>query len=134
MNRVNLKPLGALDSESRGYNHVVVVEDARKLVFVSGQGALDENLNVIGAGDVEAQAYATLANVRRGLEAAGASPADVVKMVTYVTDITDKQPAVRQARLAFFDGSPPSASTMVEVSRLPIDGMLIEIDVIAAIA
>ena len=133
MKRENLRPAGALDSETRGYTHVVAVQDPGKLVFVSGQGALDENLKIIGPGDVVTQAKATLANVRRALEAAGATPADVVKMVTYVLEVSDHQPEIRQARIEFFEGNPPSASTMVGVAQLPVAGMLIEIDVIAAL-
>ena len=133
MKRDNIRPEGALDSETRGYTHVVSVQDPGRLVFVSGQGALDGDMNIIGPGDVVTQARATLANVRRGLEAAGATPADVVKMVTYVTDVNDSQPEIRHARLEFFDGNPPSASTMVGVAQLPVAGMLIEIDVIAAV-
>jgi enamine deaminase RidA (YjgF/YER057c/UK114 family) len=133
LKRKNIRPPGALDSEARGYTHVVAIEDPRKLIFVSGQGALDDQLKLIAPGDVVGQAYATLAKVRRALEAAGATPADVVKMVTFVTDATDQQPQVRQARIEFFDGNPPSASTMVEVAGLPVPGMLIEIEVIAAV-
>jgi enamine deaminase RidA (YjgF/YER057c/UK114 family) len=63
------------------------------------------------------------------LAAAGATPADVVKVTVYLLDIDDR-PAINPVRQEFF-GSARPASTLVEVSRLAVPGALLEIEAIA---
>jgi enamine deaminase RidA (YjgF/YER057c/UK114 family) len=53
--------------------------DRSRLVFVAGQEPEDKNGNVVGAGDLAAQARQVFANVGRALDAAGARPEDVTK-------------------------------------------------------
>ncbi len=57
-----------------------------RLVLLSGQAAIDDGGKVVGKGDMESQVRAALEAVRRGLALAGATPADVVKVVYYTTD------------------------------------------------
>ena len=96
-------------------------------------GAEVIKLELIGPGDIEAQARATFQNIKRNLETAGAGFADVVKMTVYLLDIKNHQWPVRNVRAEFIDTENPPVSTMVEVSRLAIDGMLIEVDVMAVL-
>ena len=70
------------------YSHVVAVE-GRRLVFVSGQVPFDRDGNIVGPGDMRAQIRQVGENVKRALEAAGATLADVVKTTTYTTDIVE---------------------------------------------
>ena len=65
------------------YSHVGVVSSGR-LVFVAGQGAVDADGDVVGPGDLAAQARRAYANVATALAAAGAMPSDVVKRPTFV--------------------------------------------------
>ena len=44
------------------------------LVIVSGQAAIDENGQIVGAGDFDAQAQQTFENLERVLRAGGSSP------------------------------------------------------------
>jgi enamine deaminase RidA (YjgF/YER057c/UK114 family) len=67
--------------------------------------------------------------VRRCLEAAGATFADVCKVTVFYRNITDRD-AVNRVRAEYF-GSTRPASTAVEVSRLVRDDLLVEIEVIA---
>ena len=55
-------------------------------IFVSGQGPLDAELNVVGGG-IEEQTKVTLENVFSVLKAAGAKPDDIVKVNVYLDDI-----------------------------------------------
>src|SRR5919107_2032185 len=71
-----------------GYAHVVVATGTR-LVMTAGAVPLDEAGNLIGAGDVRAQARQTLRNLMRQLEVAGASGEDVLKTTVYVAS-TDR--------------------------------------------
>jgi enamine deaminase RidA (YjgF/YER057c/UK114 family) len=111
-----------------GYSHAVV---AAGLIFVSGQVAFDTNGSVVGAGDMGQQARQAFRNLGAVLDAAGASFADVVKLTYFVRDI-DAVGAIRAARDEFVNTANPPASTLVEVSRLFVPELLIEIEAVAA--
>ncbi len=134
MQREIINPEDAMRSVPRGYSHVVKDTNPGSFVFIAGQGPLDADMNLIGEGDIEAQARQTFENIGRNLAAAGASFSDIVKMVVYVLDIEAHQWPVRNVRGEFIDADQPPVSTMVEVSKLAIPGMLIEVDVIALTA
>ena len=82
---------------------------------------------LVGEGAPGTQARQALENIRRALEAAGASVTQVVRTRMYVTDIDD-WPAIAAAHAEFFGAVRPAA-TMVEVSRLVSPDMLVEIEV-----
>ncbi|HEY6828508.1 MAG TPA: RidA family protein [Gemmatimonadaceae bacterium] len=58
-------------------------------VFISGQIPRDPVSGDIVGDHVESQTRQVIANVRRALEAAGASLSDVVSMVVYLADVDD---------------------------------------------
>jgi reactive intermediate/imine deaminase len=118
-------------SKPTGYTHVVEVPGPAKMVFIAGQIALDKDGNVVGAGDMKAQAEQVFKNLEVALAAAGAKFTDVVKMNTYVTDM-DKAPAVREVRAKYFGETTP-ASTLVQVVKLARPEFMLEIEVIAAL-
>jgi enamine deaminase RidA (YjgF/YER057c/UK114 family) len=103
---------------------------AAGLLFVSGQVPLDADGSVVGVGDMGEQARQAFRNLGTVLEAAGASFADVVKLTYFVRDV-DAVAAIRAARDAFVDTADPPASTLVEVSRLFLPEILIEIEAVA---
>ena len=117
----------------RGYAHVVVIPAGRQ-AHVSGQVALNLAGEVVGKGDLAAQAVQVYENLGHALTAAGASFANVFKIVTYVVDITpEKVAAVRTARAAAFGAGPFPASTMVGVTGLVHPDLLVEVEAIAAL-
>ena len=109
-------------------SHYADAVRAGDLLFVSGMPALDGAGDLVGPGDVVAQFAQVLANLRAVLDAAGASPADVVKVTVFLTDVDDR-PRINPLRQEFF-GSARPASTLVEVSRLPVPGMLVEMEAV----
>ena len=111
--------------------YVNVVKARGTQVYVSGQVAMDERGQVVGVGDVEAQATLALEHVERGLRAAGAEPSHVTKVTIYVRNMEDRVKIV-PIRAAFFGDELP-ASTIVEVSKLAHPDLLIEIEAIAVI-
>ncbi|MFF1460962.1 RidA family protein [Streptomyces sp. NPDC058330] len=113
-----------------GYSHVVM--GSGWWVALSGQVALDERGEVVGAGDPLAQARQVFENLRRCLAAAGATFDDVVKLTYYVTD-TAFLPAVREARDAFVDVERPPASTAVQVAALFRPELLVEVEAFAVL-
>ena len=119
-------------SPARGYSHVVAVTGGTTLYF-SGQIALDAKGNIVGP-DMASQAKQVFLNLKAALTAAGATFDDVVKMTTYVVDFdADKMAALREVRKAYLPTARPPASTLVGVSKLAMDGLLIEVEAIAVI-
>jgi 2-iminobutanoate/2-iminopropanoate deaminase len=111
-------------------SHYTDAVRAGDLVFVSGIVPVDGEGRLVG-GDVVAQATQVFETLRRVLAAAGAEPADVVKVTVFLTDIDDR-PLINPVRQAFFGESRP-ASTLVEISRLAVDGAKIEVEAVAVL-
>jgi 2-iminobutanoate/2-iminopropanoate deaminase len=118
-------------SAPTGYTHIVEVTGPAKTIYISGQIAFDKDGKVVGAGDMKAQAEQVFKNLQTALEAAGATFSDVVKMNSYITDMSKAQ-AVRDVRARYFKDATP-ASTFVEVKGLVRPELLLEIEVVAVV-
>ncbi len=101
-------------------------------VTVAGTTAWDERGDIVGAGDMHAQAVQVFRNLERALKAAGADLRDVVRTRAFVTDIA-RWEEVARAHGEFFRDIRP-AFTMVQVSRLLDPAMLVEIEADAIVA
>ena len=111
------------------YSHVVVVE-ARKTIFVSGQLARDPKGDVVAPGNMREQLRQVGENIKAALEAAGATLDDIVKTNTYVTDIEEFFRHV-DVRMEYFGALP--TSTTVEVRKLAHPDLVVEVEAIAMI-
>ena len=100
----------------------------KKLVFVSGQIAIDPATGEVVDGPVEAQVRRVMQNIAAVLEAAGSSLSQVLKATIFLVDMEDFA-TCNQAYGAFFDEAPPARAT-VQVGRLPKD-VQVEIEVVA---
>jgi len=114
-----------------GYSQVVSVPPGSTLIYVSGQVALDSAGNIVGPGDIKAQATKVFENLRIALAAAGASFKDVIKLNYYLTDAHNLA-AVREVRDQFINPSAPPASTLVEVRALFRPEVMLEVEAVAA--
>ena len=102
---------------------------AGKTLYVSGLVATDQKGSVVGTGDIVEQTRQIFRNLERILGAAGASPSDVAKVTIFMRDVTQR-PLINPVRQEFFGPHRP-ASTLVEVSRLVRDELLLEIEAVA---
>jgi 2-iminobutanoate/2-iminopropanoate deaminase len=104
---------------------------AGRLLFCSGQIPLDPaSGEMVGAGDVRAQAERVLQNLGAVLTAGGASFASVVKTTIFLIDLGDFG-AVNEVYARYFPSQPPARAT-VQAAGLP-RGALIEIEAIAIV-
>jgi len=101
------------------------------LLFVSGIGPLAEDGSLVGGDDVAEQTRQIFRNLDKVLRAADASPADVLKVTVYLSDIADRS-KINPVRQQFFGAARP-ASTLVEVSRLAIPSMKVEIEAVVGL-
>jgi 2-iminobutanoate/2-iminopropanoate deaminase len=118
-------------STPTGYTHIVEVTGPARTIYISGQIAYDKDGKIVGAGDMKAQAEQVFKNLQAALTAAGATFADIVKMNSYITDMSKAQ-AVRDVRAQYFKAATP-ASTFVEVKGLVRPELLLEIEVVAVV-
>jgi len=115
------------------YSQIVEVTAAR-INFIAGQTALDRDGNVVGKNDFAAQAEQVFRNLTIALQARGCTPADLVKLTVFLTDMDNLGP-YREVRNRFFASVTPAAApavTLVEVSKLYGPDFLIEIEAVAA--
>jgi len=100
-------------------------------LYVAGQVPVDAAGNLVGLGDIDAQAEQVGANLLAVLTSAGCGMADVVALRVYVTT-KDAAQAWARVRLELFPVDPP-ASTLVVVAGLAHDDWNIEVEAVAAV-
>lgn len=115
-------------AKPRGHYSPAVVHNG--FVFVSGQLPVDAEGNKV-IGTVEVQMKKCLENIQTILQASGSDIPLVVKATVFVTDIAD-WPKVNAVFAEFFGDHRP-ARVVVPCGKL-IDGILVEVDCIAAVA
>jgi len=111
------------------YSHGIVT--AGRTLYVAGQVALDEEGQLVGRGDVTAQARQVLTNLERVVISAGGQLADVARTTVYLTSLEGRGP-VGALRKEFFP-DPPPANTLLVVTSLADPEFLVEIDAIVAL-
>lgn len=134
MTRDYLNPAD-LPNWSDSFSQLVVVRTGSTVtIYISGQVSVDADNVVVGRADLARQAEVALENLAKALAAAGATPADVVRLGIYVKDYRPEQAAVISSALrgTFATGRMP-ASTWLGVSTLALDDLLIEIEAVAVI-
>ena len=115
---------GTVWEQKFGYSRAVRVGN---VIAVAGTTAVDAQGAVVGAGDPAAQARFVYQKIERALVEAGASLADVVRVRTFVTDISRWEDVAR-VQGEVFAGIRPAA-TLVEVSAFVAPELLVEIEV-----
>ena len=102
-----------------------------KLLFISGQVPLDSDGRLVGENDFSLQAKQCLDNLIAMLEAGGAELKDLASITVFLTDM-DNRKIFADVRKNYFQENPP-ASTVVEINRLFMDEILLEVNGIAVL-
>jgi enamine deaminase RidA (YjgF/YER057c/UK114 family) len=114
------------------FTHVIVAKGT-KMVFVAGQVA-EDNGNLVGAGDIVAQARQVFANIGRALKAAGARPDQVTKLTIFVANYRREYlPMIEEGRVSLFGDHKPT-DTLVGVAALSHPDYMLEVDAVAVVA
>jgi enamine deaminase RidA (YjgF/YER057c/UK114 family) len=116
------------------YSHAVVATG--KLAFVAGQVALDADGELVGPGDLAAQAAQALRNLETVLQELGADWGDVARLNWYLVDVTEIQ-TIRDVAETFLrpvlgERSNP-ASTLIQAAALFRSDVLVEVDAVVAL-
>jgi enamine deaminase RidA (YjgF/YER057c/UK114 family) len=100
-------------------------------VVTAGQVAYDDDANIVGVGDIEAQTEKAFENLERALDSAGASMDDVLKLRYSITE-REYYNAVKDVREDYLSDPYPTGMVAV-VNGLAEPELLIEIEALAAI-
>lgn len=114
-----------------GFTHAVKVGST---VYVSGQVALDSAGQLVGRGDLRAQARQAFANLAQVLRIAGAAPADLTKLTIYMVGPSQRDfDVVREVAAEVLPARNPPAGVVLGVQSLPMDGLLIAVEATAVV-
>ena len=113
---------------ARGYAHAYKVGNT---IYVAGQVGINPEGQLVSPADIVAQCDQAYENMKRVLEAAGATMSDVVKITQYLKDINDLA-KIRDVRKKYFGDHFPAA-TAVQIVSLAMPDLLIEVEAIAVV-
>ena len=112
--------------DTGAYSAGVLVDD---WLFISGQGSVDLATGEVIRGTIEEETTNTLTHIRKIIEAAGGTMADIVKCTSHLSDINEFD-RYNTIYATFFPGIKPARTTVQSVLG---DGIKVEIDAIAKI-
>jgi enamine deaminase RidA (YjgF/YER057c/UK114 family) len=114
-----------------GFVQANAVTGGEQTIFCSGQTSMDANGNPVHEGDMRAQLSQALDNLEAVLRESDCGLSDIVRLNYYTTDVDGFFAAqdVLLTRLTEADCRP--ASTLLEVSRLALPPLLVELEATA---
>lgn len=115
--------------EDFGFAQAIKVGDT---ITLSGQVSVDPE-HVVGQGDMVAQIRQAYVNIQKVLAHYGATMENVIEEVIYVTDMDAAMAAMPQCRREVYGEKPVLAGTIVQVARLALPELLVEIKCVAKV-
>lgn len=112
-------------------NQAIEVKDAQRILFVSGQTSNDANGAVVHPGDLAAQAKLAWANIVEVLAKAGMTPANIVRLNFYTTDVQQFMAHAGELVPLWKDAGCTPTSTLLGVAALFHPDIMIEIEATA---
>lgn len=122
------------------FSEIITVNGPGKTIYLGGVGSEDENSppgrlpNILHLGNPYEQCRYAYDKMKRRLAEHGATLADVVKQVVYVTDVRFQADVGKCRAEAYGPQGPIPANTFLVISGLAVPGMLLEIDITAVVA
>lgn len=128
-----INPEQLFNSTQYGFSQVVESGPGR-MVFISGQVAWDEKLNIVGKNDLKIQTQKAIDNLKVAMASAGGSLDDIVMLRIYKVDYKKEDgPVINEILRENFGTSTPPASSWLNVKGLANEEFLIEIEAQAVI-
>jgi 2-iminobutanoate/2-iminopropanoate deaminase len=128
MEKICINPKELFDSRQYGFSQIVVSSPGRN-VFISGQVAWDESLNISGVNDLAVQTTKSLDNLKLAIESAGGTLQNIVMLRIYKVNYQSEDgPVINQFLRKYFGTESPPASTWISVSGLANKDFMIEIE------
>ena len=116
-----------------GYSHVAEIDlGTCRMLILSGQVALDKEGNLVGKDDLAKQTDQVFQNIQHIVTNSGGTMKEVGKLSYFIRDVSQIK-KVREIRDKYINIQIPPASTLVEVSKLFREDILIEIEATAII-
>jgi enamine deaminase RidA (YjgF/YER057c/UK114 family) len=126
-----VNPPGLYDPAPNGYSHLALFPPGWRIILPAGQGGETENEEL--SDDFATQFKQALANVETVLKAAGAKMSDVAKITLLIVNHNEEKFRVMTEEIERVWGDNKPANTLIPVPALALNGMLVEIDVIAVV-
>lgn len=123
-------PEGIYNPKPHGYSHVASVSPNSLLVFVAGQGG--SKIDGILSDDFRIQVKNVFENIEIALFSKGLKMQNIAKLTTLVVNYDDEkhQVLIEESTKIWPDLNFP-VNTLIPVTRLALQGMLVEIDATA---
>ena len=120
-------------SAPKSYSQAAIIDLGNcKMIIISGQTALDAQGNLIGKGDMAKQTEQVFLNIKKIVTDLGGTMDNIVKTGIFLVDASQIQ-AFRDTRNKFINLKNPPTSTLIHVSKLFSDDILLEIEATAII-
>jgi enamine deaminase RidA (YjgF/YER057c/UK114 family) len=126
-----VNPPGLYNPTPNGYSHLALFPPGWRIILPAGQGGETEDQEL--SDDFATQFKQALANVETVLKAANAKMSDVAKINLLIVDHNKERFRVMTEEVERVWGNNKPAMTLIPVPALALEGMLVEIDVIAAV-
>ena len=115
------------------YSQLVITKGPVKTIYIGGQNSANKDGQILGKGDIKAQAAQTLNNLKIALAAGGASLSNVIKWNLYIVQGQDSQVAFQAFQEDMKKLSNPPIITFAYVAALAQPDFLLEMDAIAVV-
>jgi 2-iminobutanoate/2-iminopropanoate deaminase len=115
-------------SAPKGYSHSVSIDlGTCNMVMMAGQVPIDSTGTLVGKDNMRQQTEQVFTNLEKIITSHGGTMNDLVRIQIFVTDLSQIQ-HLREVRDRYVNLKTPPVSTLVQVSKLFRDDVLIEIE------
>ena len=115
------------------FSQVVTTQGNGKTIYVGGQNAVNENREIVGKDDLQAQTEQVMQNIQIALGSCGATFDNLVKLSIHIVQGQNLYGAFQTSQ-KFLNGSNPPVITVLLVAGLANPDFLIEIDATAFVS